>query len=152
MFGFKRGRTAAFVVGLLIFFLAFVPFPSLRAPDWDVWVIDERGDPLQGITVRESYRDYSAEFQGGEEDLKTDNQGHVRFPAKTLRASSVQRLMVIASSAADGVHAGFGPHDYVFAFGNGLQGADVGHGVVVDWTGSPAVMESHIVMRPSAIR
>ena len=141
----KRFRLL-FVVVLAVFLL--YPFESLQAPLWEVSVVDQSNRPIGGVTVRESYQHYSAQFSGGETDLITDDQGRVIFPAKTLRANIFKRSAVIASSATGGVHASFGPHAYVFAFGNGVEGSPVKNGYVEDWTGSPKVNRSVIVTHP----
>ena len=126
---------------------AAIPFPSLCAPAWDVWVVGEDGQPVQGMTVRESYQDYSAQSNGSEEDQETDNQGHVKFSAKVLWASTFKRLVVIASELTRLVHASFGPHAYVFAFGRGLEGYATNGNYVLDWTGSPSSMQIRILVR-----
>jgi hypothetical protein len=128
--------------------LLLFPFESLQAPLWEVSVVDQANRPIGGVTVRESYQHYSAQFSGGETDLITDDQGRVTFPAKTLRANLLKRFAVMASSATGGVHASFGPHAYVFAFGNGEEGSPVKNGYVEDWTGSPKVNKSVIVLPP----
>ncbi len=136
------------IIGVAILVIAFIPIKSLEAPTWDVWVTDESGVALQGVLVRESHTNYSAEFQGGEESLTTDQAGHVRFEPQILRASPLKRLIVTASSAMAGVHASFGPNAYVFAFADGLEGDSVVNGVVETWRGSPDTMKSRIVMHP----
>jgi hypothetical protein len=126
--------------------LLLFPFESLQSPLWEVSVVDQANKPIGGITVRESYQHYSAQFSGGETDLTTDNQGRVTFPAKTLRDNLLKRFAVIASSATGGVHASCGPHAYVLAFGNGVVGNSVKNGYVEDWAGSPLVNKSVIVI------
>ncbi len=110
-------------------------------------MVSESGTPVGGITVREIYCDYSAEFQGGEEDRESDQDGHVRFPRKTLWASALKRLIAASLEATAGVHASFGPHDYVLAFGRGLEGQAVDGNKILDWTGSPPTMRTQIVLR-----
>ena len=133
-----------FIVILAV--LLLFPFESLQSPLWEVSVVDQANKPIGGITVRESYQHYSAQFSGGETDLTTDNQGRVTFPAKTLRDNLLKRFAVIASSATAGVHASFGPHAYVLAFGNGVVGNSVKNGYVEDWAGSRLVNKSVIVI------
>lgn len=48
-----------------------------------------------------------------------------------------RRAAAMLWSATEGVHASFGPHAGVFAFGNGLRGfAMDSRNVIVDWTGN----------------
>lgn len=130
--------------------VAFIPVRSLNCPAWDVWVTDQGGQPVPGVTVRLTCRDYSAERDSHEIDATTDGQGHVAFGARTLSASLSRRVVAMLSSATAGTHASFGPHASVFAFGKGLQGVDIDkeRNVVVDWTGKPDHMHSRIVVAP----
>jgi len=133
----------AFAVGTL-----FVPLSSLDSPAWDVWVTDRRGQPVSGITVRLTYRNYSAERESREIDAITDAYGRAVFGAQMLRASLGRRAVVTLLSAAAGVHASFGRHAAVLVFGKGLEGFDIDRerNLVVDWTGEPDHMESRIVV------
>jgi hypothetical protein len=133
---------------------AFVPLKTLECPYWDVWVTDQSDRPVAGITVRLSYRNYSAEHESHEIDEITDAKGHVKFNSRSITASVGRRIAVILSSAQAGVHASFGPHAYVFAFGHGLEGSDVDNskGVLVDWTGKTDHMQSRIVVSPQMMQ
>jgi hypothetical protein len=135
-------------LALIVVVLFLFPFESLQAPTWEVSVVDVSNNPVSGARVRESYRNYSAEFEGGEADLVTDFQVKGTFPAKTVRANILKRIAVTVSSATAGAHASFGPHAYVFAFG-GMEGNSVKNGVLEDWTGSPRVNTSVIVVHPT---
>jgi hypothetical protein len=129
--------------------VAFVQVSSLDCPAWDVWVTDPSGQPVSGVTVRLTCRNYSAERESHEMDAITDAQGHVAFVARTVRASLGRRVVATLSSATAGPHASFGPHASVFAFGNGLEGFAIDkQDVVEDWTGKPGHMESRIVVVP----
>jgi hypothetical protein len=92
----KRFRLIFILVlgGILLF-----PVRSLEAPLWEVSVVDQANRPLKGVTVRESFRNYSAESSGGEIDLITDDQGKVRFQTRSIRVSLLTRLLMAASSA-----------------------------------------------------
>ena len=135
---------AAFAIGAV-----FVPLRSLDCPAWDVWVADQSGQPVSGLTVRLTYQNYSAEQESHEIDATTNAQGHVAFKAQTRSASLGRRVAATLRSAAAGVHASFGPHASVFAFGNGLQGFAIDNReVIVDWAGKPGHMESRIIVTP----
>ena len=124
----------------------FWPTPYLASPRWDVVVVDGAGQPLEGMSVRLSFQNYSAEGTSHEITFTTDKSGHAVFEPQRRRATLIQRSYYTASSAMAGVHASFGPHAGVFAFGNGLEGDAVAGGYVVDWRGSPASMQSRIVV------
>jgi hypothetical protein len=142
-----------FVASVVVVGVTLVPLRSLDSPAWDVWVTDQSGHPVSGITVRVAYQNYSAENKPHETDALTDALGHAAFSAQTLSASLGRQIVAILSSLTAGVHAGFGPHATVFAFGEGLLGfaIDEQRNVVVDWTGKPDHMESRIIAAPPAL-
>jgi len=123
------------------------PVETQSAPDWSVCVVDESNNPVSRILVRESYKNYSAEWQGHEEDLFTDASGCVRFAPKAVRSSLAKRLAVIFTSALGGVHASFGPYDYVIAFSGNLRGDDIKGGYEYAWKGTPSRVDSLLVLR-----
>src|SRR5258705_2350714 len=105
--------------------VCIIPLPHLVAPRWSVTVVDESNRPLSGITVRESSQDYSLESTSHEVDLVSDVEGRVVFPARFLFAS----IASVANVLETGVHASFGTHTWVLAFGRGLEGySSDGHG------------------------
>ena len=56
-----RTIIAAGILGLALAGM-LLPISYMASPDWEVLVVDEQGKPLQGMTVRLSYRNYSAEL------------------------------------------------------------------------------------------
>jgi len=135
---------------LIVFTLMLVglwPVKTQSAPDWSVCVVDESNNPVSRILVRESYQNYSAEWQGHEEDLYTDARGCVQFAPKTFRSSLVKRMSAIFTSAMGGVHASFGPYADVTAFSGNLIGDDIKGGYEYAWEWSPSHMDSLLVLR-----
>jgi hypothetical protein len=131
-------------------FASLIPVRSLQTPNWDVQVFDKAGNPVSGISVRESYQNYSAELTGHEDTEVTDVNGQVHFDAKILRASLLKRFGAVIHSAMAGAHASFGPHAFLFAFGRGMEGEWVDtHGYVGDWTGLPSSMNTRIMVHPA---
>jgi len=137
---------AASTVAIIV--AACWPVTTLETPRWEVWVVDENGQPLEGMTVAMTYQNYSAESEGHIEELYTDAAGHVVFPARTITVSTLNRAIAVARSAQAGVHASFGPHAHVFAFGRGREGDAVDGRYVADWTGKPDEVKSRIVAKP----
>src|SRR5208283_4378641 len=135
-------KVAATAVLVGIFFW---PIPYTAAPSWEVWVVDEAGKSIEGMKVRLSYQNYSAESKGHELDATTDSEGRVHFPPQKATASVARYVVYSAWSATTGVHASFGRHAYVFAFGQGRDGSATTGDVITDWTGSPEDMKSRIV-------
>lgn len=126
---------------------ALLPIPYTAAPAWEVWVVDESGRPLEGMKVRLSYQNYSAEVKGHELDAVTDPDGRVTFPLQRESASLARYLVYSAWSATTGVHASFGQHAGVIAFGQGRNGSAIADNAITDWTGTPLEMKSRIVAR-----
>ena len=128
--------------------LSLIPIPYLASPEWHVNVVDERGAPIDGMTVRLSWTNYSAEWNGHEEDRATDANGCVAFPPHRGWASSLQRLWFSALMATSLAHASFGPHATVFAFDHNREGSAIDGGIITEWTGKPGEMRSVIIARP----
>ena len=145
----REGKLRRPFLLLPVFMAIFLLWPvtTLQNPPWEVQVADSSGHALGNIAVRLSYQNYSAESESHEVDAQTDQNGYAHFQPHYLTASRVQRLAMTMSSAMAGVHASFGPHAGVFAFGQGLEGGAVENGIIVDWTGSPARMNTPIIMR-----
>jgi hypothetical protein len=140
-------RPLLLVICFALLAICFLPMPYLVCPGWDVWVVDKSGAPQTGITVRVSYQDYSLEKQGHEENTVADSRGYAHFAERESRASLAERFFgILHSAATGGVHASFGRHASVFAFGDGKEGYAVSGEYVADWTGSPKHMESRIIV------
>ena len=142
-------RTTFLALAAVGIALAIFPYKSQVCPSWHVRVVDESQRPVAGLTVRLSYQNYSAESRSHEVDVVSDDGGDAIFPAATVRVSIARRCLFTLLSAGTGVHASFGPHAWVFAFGKGLEGTAVDpQRNVIDWTGRPSHMESVIVVKP----
>jgi hypothetical protein len=145
-----RKRKVLWLIFALIALGTFLAWPttSAQSPFWEVWVVNEAGQPLQGVVVTLSYQNYSAESEDHTERVQTDARGYAVFAPRSLRASRLRRIITTALSATAGVHASFGPHAWVWADGNGLHGYALSNGNLTDWTGKPPKMESRIVAKP----
>ncbi len=126
---------------------SLIPFSYLASPELSVTVVDAAGHPVQGMTVRLVWQNYSVENDSHEQDLTTDAQGHVKFPRHIGHALLVNRLFFTACEFMSLAHGSFGPHAFVFAFGNGLEGSAVTGKYAADWTGKPDQVESQIVVK-----
>ena len=137
-------KSAVIIAALLV--LMLWPTEYLASPRWDVQVLNQLGKPLNGASVRLVYVDYSVESKSHEVTLQADENGCVAFPSVHRRANLLQRGIHTALAAMAGVHASFGRHAYVFAFGT-HEGDVVENGYVYDWQGSPASIQSKIVAK-----
>ncbi len=136
------------VVGVLAYCL--FPISWLAAPQWEVVVVDGQGKPVEGMTVRETWQNYSVEAEEHEADCQTDANGYATFPAHRSEYSVLRQIAGTMSVLVHfNWHASYGPHATVFAFGKGLEGSPTTAGFVTDWTGSPPSMRSRIVVKPT---
>lgn len=103
-----------------------IPYDSLVAPKMRLEVVDSSGAPVARACVSESYQNYSLEEQGHELETRTESQGIVHLPARTIRASAVARIAgPIRNIAENPVHSSFGPQNWVVLWAPWLEG-DVG--------------------------
>lgn len=138
------------ILGLVAAVLLVVgawPVRYLASPRWEVWVVNDEGQPITQVYVRLVYKNYSAEGESHEFTLTTDQSGHVLFPQRYESACIFQRVIYTMSSAMAGVHASFGRHAYVFVFGRGYEGSPLEGKYLIDWRGSPDSMQSRIVAK-----
>lgn len=129
----------------------FVPITYLATPTWTVLVVDEQGRPLEGMTVRLTNQNYSAEPEGHRRDLITDSRGSVEFSSQIASSCIVRYVWYTLLAARAGIHASFGRHASVFVFGQGREGSAIENDAFTDWTGSPDRMESRIVAERGAM-
>lgn len=99
------------------------PVESTICPPWTIQVIDNNGQPLGGAFVRQVWQHYSVESRSQEQDARTDANGYVSFPERTVRASILSNLLgAIVNTFTQGVHASYGPHTNVIAYGKVVNG------------------------------
>jgi hypothetical protein len=138
----------AFSVSVFVYWL--FPVSLLATPEWEVTVIDEHGKPVEGMTVRETWQNYSVETAGHETDRQTDANGRATFPAqKTEYSLSNQFAGTLSGLVHFNVHTSYGPHASVFAFGKHLEGEATTGEYISDWTGHPSSMQSRIFVKRS---
>lgn len=133
-------------IAAIVGIICIVPVPHMVAPRWSVTVVDESHRPRAGLTVRESSQDYSLESTSHEVDLTSSADGRAIFPARYLYASVVQRMLgAVRNIIETGVHASFGTHTWVLAFGKGLEGYSE------DWHGNSRSIDTVIVVQPQNV-
>lgn len=120
-------KTKALWVFLLVIGLVLLyPFESIMIPAKSVLVVTEDGRPIQDVVVRQVWQNYSIESESYEEDLRTDENGRVTFPKRTIRASLARRILhPILNVVRQGVHAGFGVQTDMFPLGD-VTGKQIG--------------------------
>ena len=133
-----------FVVAAILFVCSLYPRKYLTAPQWRVQVVDMQGKPLSGVTVYETWQNYSVEENSHEQKLITDSAGLAEFPARQASSSTLRRIWFTLKAARALIHASFGSFVFVHAIAPGFQE----HTYADMWAGSPAEMHSRIVMQP----
>lgn len=146
----KRATMLKLAAWALLLVGTSYPVSYTAAPAWEVLVVDEAGAPIEGMTVRLSYQNYSTESKGHELDAISDSRGRVQFAMRRARASFGRYLAYSVWSATMGVHASFGRHAYVFVFGQGREGDATTGEALTEWTGTPDEMKSRIIARLGA--
>ena len=115
----KRWRKLLAGALLLILLILFFPFQSITVPRWRLHVIDETGTLVSGISVTEHWQHYLLESEGHEQVLRTDASGRVDFPARTIRASIVARVIdTIINFARKGANAKYDAYASVVVWGS----------------------------------
>jgi hypothetical protein len=80
------------IPGVVLAILLY-PFQTTVVPEWRVRVVDESGNSMIGMTVKEGWEHSSIESHRHEQDLTTDNHGSVTFPRRTIRANLLWRIV-----------------------------------------------------------
>jgi hypothetical protein len=82
-------------LAMLLALVLLYPFESTVVPEWTVRVVDQRGNPVRGKFVRESWAHYSLELDPTRygTDRWSDDNGYVSFPKGTIRASLARRAI-----------------------------------------------------------
>lgn len=128
--------------------LTLIPVPYLAAPQWSIHVVNEKGQPIEAMTVRLTWENYSVETTSHEQDLRTDRNGDVIFPSHRSSSSILRRAFFTTLSSMALAHASYGPRAAVLAFDQVREGSVIDDGIIADWAGQPAEMRSEIVARP----
>ena len=114
-----------FLIVLFIMCVALYPAEVTMAPPFKVKAVDSSERPLTRLDVTEYWEDYSLEQYGHAESLRTDENGCVQFPARTLKASVRSSVAgCVRSFGKYGVHASCGSH-YDITAGNETDGTAV---------------------------
>ena len=102
------------LLAVVIVVVIVLPFETTVVPAWRIRAVDEAGNPIAGVNVSEHWQHYTVETRGHEELLITDENGYVSFPARSVRASILDRIVGVIRNIADtGIHVSFGPYAYI---------------------------------------
>jgi hypothetical protein len=128
-----RKALAGALCGLLL--VLIYPFQTTVVPIWNLRVVDDAGAPVVGINVTQHWQHNLLESIGHEELQRTDEDGQVVFPARTIRASLVSRIRLRAMKLwREGSAAKFNRYASVVVWGSKGNETNV---AVYDGDGTP---------------
>ena len=117
----KRTWLRALLLGLAcVTIISLYPFESVVCPAWTLQVVDETGNPLRRVFVRQVWEFYSVGWQSHRQDAHTDENGNVSFPERTVRVSLLSRALGAINLVLP--HGSCGPVAYVLAYGDIING------------------------------
>jgi len=88
-----RHRIALAVALTLFLVICLYPFKTTILPEWYLQVVDDAGVPVREINVTEHWQHYLLESGGHEEVQRTNQDGRVSFPLRSIRASVTRRIL-----------------------------------------------------------
>jgi hypothetical protein len=153
LLGPMRGSYPTFrlvLVVVLVLFYVFYPLPVRVAPDWVARVVDENGQSVTQVHVRNFWQEYSLEQEQHEENSLTGLDGMVHFSPHTMRASLASRARGCYRNFQQlGVHASCGAHAQLVAYkcGYGYLWTDTGRKTSAVWLGWSRHMNVTLFMR-----
>lgn len=107
---FNRTFLVRASLALILVFL-FFPFRVTVAPEWNVKVVDQHGDPVKDAYVQEFATNWTLDFRHNEA-VCSDKDGTAQFPKRSVRASYMTRILETVSKI--GPHSSLG-HDVKIA-------------------------------------
>lgn len=106
------------IIGALII-LAFLPFNLVIAPERKLQILDNNGNPLSDVIVRQIWDQYSL-GEHGRIDLKTDSEGKVVTPKRVVRTSIIALFRGgIKELKSLGIHASYDSSESIGIFVDG---------------------------------
>jgi hypothetical protein len=113
----SRRRLWPWIILSILFAGMLFPFETTVVPQWKARVVDEKGNLIKMIGVREVWQHYSIESEGHEEDSVTDNDGYVEFPQRKIRANLLSRIGRPLVNLLN-VHSSSGASAYLIVLGD----------------------------------
>jgi hypothetical protein len=93
-------KSIIIIVGFLCFAVigALYPFETTDVPVWRIRVVDQTGQPVSGVTVREYWKNYTLQAEPGlnTEEKQSDANGYVQFDRRSSKASVARRIILTA--------------------------------------------------------
>ena len=92
----KAKRIFIIVLGVAVVLLALfaIPIEKPAVPEWRIQIMDEFGVKVSGVDAEEEWVEFGQESHTMVDIRQTDSNGWVTFPARSSRASILQRLLI----------------------------------------------------------
>jgi hypothetical protein len=78
---------------VLVAALLFLPWNSTVAPRIRIQVLDETGSPAAGVRVEQEWEYFAIGSDRHREISKTDAEGYVAFPQRSVKISAVRKML-----------------------------------------------------------
>lgn len=89
----SRKKVWALTLVCLAAVVLFYPLETTVVPQWNILVVDDLGKPVSHVPLRETWKHYSIESHGHEQELSTNDDGYVTFPQRTAKANLLVRIV-----------------------------------------------------------
>jgi hypothetical protein len=123
-----RPRTIILIGLVIVLVASWIPFPSVVVPRWRVQVVDTNEIPCVKQTVSQSWAHYSLSDDFNSDYQKTNAEGFVEFPERTITKNLLQRIVypivayaLLLAHGSAGIDAYVGASDPVNAGVFGLK-------------------------------
>jgi hypothetical protein len=97
---------------LVALIIMLVPIRTTTVPEWRIRYVDAKGQPIGGLPVQQTWKNYSAELTENMEIRHTDAIGYVVFPTRVAWSPLFLRLLISFKSVLN-VHAGSGSSSWL---------------------------------------
>jgi hypothetical protein len=85
-----------FVITAAVVGLSLIPYDTVFVPEWHLRIVDGSGNPVVGVRVVQFCTNYTLGIHPCElvddDEMTTDNDGFVVFPARKIRANLLYRV------------------------------------------------------------
>jgi hypothetical protein len=111
-----RKAVATTILCLLVVVLV-VPFESTVMPPASVRVVDQGGNPMPRVLVKQEWKDVIVEEEIHVDSVRTDENGMATFPKRTVRSFMIKRMLTIAwRILTQAQHASLWSHGAITAY------------------------------------
>ncbi len=97
-----RVRATIGILLLLLILALLYPFKTTYVPAWPIRVTNQERAPVSRINITEHWQYALLEDAAQEETQKTDDDGRVSFPARSIRANLLQRVWAAVTRKKEG--------------------------------------------------